>query len=149
MPLFLQSLVDQHLCVVCPTILPAWCLGHVQQFPLVHWRRKCTQLTTQTAAAAVCQSFQSPAGASYNYANHHFPHCCCKCMHFFQTSLLVFKHPFLLNLHLKINKSFLCLFVPCRKLGYLTWVRHSRHKNSATQSCHVSKQWCDCQSLGF
>ena len=40
-----------------------------------------------------------------------------------------------------------------------TWVpylgRHSRHKISATYSCqcvqclHVSKQWCDCQSLGF
>ena len=155
MPLFLQSLVDQHLCVVCLTILSAWCLGHVQQLPLVHWRRQSTQLTTQTAAAAVCQSFQSPAGASYNYANHHFPHCCCKCMHYvgasFQTSIS-FKSAFKKK---KKNLSYKCLFVPCRKLGYLTWVRHNRHKSSATHSCqcvqclHVSKQWCDCQSFGF
>ena len=39
-------------------------------------------------------------------------------------------------------------------LGYLTWVRQSSRKNSATHSCqcaqyfHVCKQWHGCQCLG-
>ena len=40
-------------------------------------------------------------------------------------------------------------------LGHLTWVRHSSHKTSATHSCQcvpyflASKQWYDCQCLGY
>ena len=61
----------------------------------------------------------------------------------------IFPYLFFSNLFLSTSSSFL------GSSGHLTWVRHSSHKTSATHSCQcaqyflVSKQWHDCQCLGY